>query len=106
MNKWMCKECKSTKLEQEAICNINTDEIIEYLDSSPICCHSCGNETVAVEIDRTYTGGKIMIELEYDYMPLRMSKEELIESLENVELPKNYVEDSFRIVELKEDCNK
>ena len=106
MNKWMCKKCKSTNLTQDAVCNINTDKIINYIDSSTVWCEDCAGVTEAVDIDRTYTGGKIMIELEYDYMPLRMSKEELIESLENVELPKNYVEDSFRIVELKEDCNK
>jgi len=43
--------------------------------------------------------GIITVKLEYDF-PNATTKAEVVEELENVELPENYVEDSFEIASI------
>lgn len=73
-----------------------------------IKCKFCGNEYLDSEICDN-CGGKgrtaiVSINLEYHF-PLSMSKEEIETELENVILPKEYVENSFYIVNIMENNN-
>ena len=45
-----CKECGGAELTQEAMCNINTDEIMNYQDSA-VYCSECEKNVDYDKID-------------------------------------------------------
>ena len=46
-----CKECGGAELTQQAVCNINTDEIMDYLDEPGVWCEDCQEYVTEEKID-------------------------------------------------------
>ena len=54
---FLCEECDGAELTQKAICNINTDEIMNYEDAA-VWCEDCNKyvETKKIEMMAMTTG--------------------------------------------------
>jgi len=57
---FLCNQCDGAELTQKAICNINTDEIMNYEDAA-VWCEDCNKyvETKTIEMRSMTTGGYI-----------------------------------------------